>query len=373
MPPRICAAALALLAASAGVAPIAAQAEPSADPTTQPSSTLLVRLRSRNVSLAAATLLVDALCTRPARDRLRASSTLRTTFLRLQKQYDKLAERTFERVESAAAAQQKRQLGRKGAAEVERHRGRSLAVSRQRSLSKQQIHAVCDPAIEQLTALLLPVPATVEAGDDKLAAMLAELRAQRTALAQWHELYARSTDGLGLHPDAERHFSKYPPPNPPPLAPSLVARMQFACFRGLPMAAGDRSALDHNEALKGMAEPEEYAGTRALNRIRYLLGLKLVRVDTKLGDAARDHSQDMHRLGFFAHKSPVEGKHSFGQRAANFGTSASAENIARGQNSGPGAIRGWWYSPGHHRNMLGNHRRTGLGRHQRHWTQLFGR
>ena len=124
--------------------------------------------------------------------------------------------------------------------------------------------------------------------------------------------------------------------------------------------------------LRSATPHEEHLGTLELNRLRYLLGLSLVRIDPKLSDAARDHSKDMTNVGFFSHTSPVSGKRRFGQRAANFGTSASAENIAAGQRTGPGAIRAWWYSPGHHKNMLGGHGRTGLGQHGSMWTQMFG-
>ena len=141
---------------------------------------------------------------------------------------------------------------------------------------------------------------------------------------------------------------------------------------GLPMSASDQKGLERNAAAIGELPREEYLGTLKLNQIRYLLGLNLLRIDPKLADASRDHSKDMHTLGFFSHTSPVEGKQSFGQRAANFGTSAGAENIAAGQRTGASAIQAWWYSPGHHRNMLGGHRRTGLGQHETMWTQMFG-
>jgi len=76
--------------------------------------------------------------------------------------------------------------------------------------------------------------------------------------------------------------------------------------------------------------------------------------------------------GFFAHDSPLEGRETPWKRAAQEGTSASAENIAAGQATGEGAISAWWYSPGHHKNLLGGHARIGLGRHEETWTQLFG-
>ena len=37
------------------------------------------------------------------------------------------------------------------------------------------------------------------------------------------------------------------------------------------------------------------------------------------------------------------------------------------------AIKGWFLSPGHHKNMLGpDHRRQGLGYAGKYWTEEFG-
>ena len=179
-------------------------------------------------------------------------------------------------------------------------------------------------------------------------------------------------EGLELHEDAAKHFKKYPPPNHPGTATRIDEAIAFALFAGLPMSGSDRKTLEANESVRVRAPHQEYLGTLRLNEIRYLLGLPLVVIDEKLSDAARDHSKDMATLGFFSHTSPVAGKKRFSQRAANFGTSAGAENIAAGQRTGHGSIRAWWYSPGHHRNMLGRHRRTGLGQHGTMWTQMFG-
>ena len=40
---------------------------------------------------------------------------------------------------------------------------------------------------------------------------------------------------------------------------------------------------------------------------------------------------------------------------------------------GAAANQMWWHSPGHHKNVLGNHTRVGLGRSGKYWTELFGR
>ncbi len=127
---------------------------------------------------------------------------------------------------------------------------------------------------------------------------------------------------------------------------------------------------EHREFL----DPEEYACLSATNRYRVMMGMGLsaCRVDRKLVIAARKHSEEMQRLGYFAHESPVADHRTAGQRAGKEGTSCSSENIAAGQSRGEGAFDGWYRSPGHHRNILGSHGRTGVGRHGTLWTQMFG-
>lgn len=118
----------------------------------------------------------------------------------------------------------------------------------------------------------------------------------------------------------------------------------------------------------------EARGIEEANLWRLLVGLNALELDPKLCDAARDHSKDMAEQGFFAHDSPVPGKRTPWDRAKNFGTTASGENIYAGSANPSGANKGWFFSPGHHKNMFGGgHRRIGLGNHDRHWTQLFGR
>ena len=91
-----------------------------------------------------------------------------------------------------------------------------------------------------------------------------------------------------------------------------------------------------------------------------------------MGEAADQEWKRPFPAASFAHESPVEGKRTPWDRAARFGTSASGENIAGGQTTGAGANLGWWYSPGHHKNMLGGFGRVGLGRSGELWTQMFG-
>jgi len=118
----------------------------------------------------------------------------------------------------------------------------------------------------------------------------------------------------------------------------------------------------------------ECDGIDLANRRRMVLGLNPLAIDYQLVLAGRDHSNDMATLGFFAHESPVPGKETPWKRAENFDTTASGENIAAGYGNERQATMGWWYSPGHLKNMMGQgHNRIGLGTTGTHYTQLFGR
>lgn len=119
---------------------------------------------------------------------------------------------------------------------------------------------------------------------------------------------------------------------------------------------------------------DEAASIDETNRRRLILGLEPLAVDIKLVEAGRDHSKDMVERGFFSHDSPVPGKEKFTDRAKNFGTTAGGENIAAGYSDGRAVTVGWWYSPGHLKNMMAKGwKRIGVGQHQQHYTQMFGR
>lgn len=141
----------------------------------------------------------------------------------------------------------------------------------------------------------------------------------------------------------------------------------------------DRKGLRIMEKNRKTAEKEkipepERKGVEDANIMRLLAGYNALEIDPKLCAASRDHSKDMEEHKFFAHESPVPGKRTPWDRAKNFGTSGSGENIYMGSTDPLAANRGWFFSPGHHRNMFNpGHRRIGLGQHNRHWTQMFGR
>lgn len=272
----------------------------------------------------------------------------------------------------AIPAAQTQSLGKDGMSTAERLRGAALNISRKDGLTKAEIIEHIDPARAQLEALLLPTREQVFAGDAKLAAQFAAARDGLAEARAWYDLYLGGTYTLQEVPGGLRLAQGMPTAEEPPASDLLEHEFEFLLLAALPMSEGQRRALEENFALREQVDPEEYLGTLRLNRLRYAFGLPVLAIDAKLTLAARDHSADMVRLGFFAHASPVPGKKSPGDRAARFGSSAGAENIAAGQDTGKGAIEAWWHSPGHHQNMLGGHARTGLGRTESHWTQMFG-
>lgn len=146
----------------------------------------------------------------------------------------------------------------------------------------------------------------------------------------------------------------------------ILARM------GTAMKAADRRAMDANYEARRILSNEEFAGLLHLNVMRAILELNVMRIDPKLCLASRDHSKDMVEKSFFSHSSPVAGKASPWDRARRAGTSASGECIAAGSGSGAGAIRMWFFSPGHHVIILSGSGRVGLGANGATWTLMTG-
>ncbi|MGB0766912.1 MAG: CAP domain-containing protein [Phycisphaeraceae bacterium] len=136
----------------------------------------------------------------------------------------------------------------------------------------------------------------------------------------------------------------------------------------------DAQVVADNVKYREQLSDDEANAIDEANRRRILLGLRPLAIDMKLVACCRDHSSDMIEHGFFAHDSPVPGKTTPWDRAKNFGTTASGENIAAGYKDGLAVTMGWWYSPGHLKNMMGQgHKRIAVGQEQKHYTQMFGR
>src|SRR5437588_5472139 len=105
--------------------------------------------------------------------------------------------------------------------------------------------------------------------------------------------------------------------------------------------------------------PEEYAIVRAMNAVRVANGVPALRVGRVLTRAARYHSVDMVRRGYFDHGPFVQRLRRFGVRAPYVG-----ENLAEGT-GGLGAaavVQMWMASPPHRQNLLDRgFNRVGVG------------
>lgn len=353
---------------------LAQESPPSPGATDQPPSTaaLLARLAAKDLRADAATEVWAALFDRPVAARGQALEAIRKRYLATLQAIDKDRERVQRLVKKSAPEVQRRLLTRQGLAEVDTLRREALAVTRRAELTKPAIQTEIDPRRQRLEELLLPTTAQLREAEPPLDAALQDAQGRIAEARAFYDLFLGGVHTLDEVPGGRRIVDAIKPVDEPPPSDSIASDLELWQFAALPMGAHDQKALLGNAQLRADLDPEEYHGTLLLNKIRYVLGLPLVAIDPKLTLAARDHSQDMLRLGFFSHTSPIDGKQSPGQRAARFGTSGGAENIAAGQSTGAGAIRAWWYSPGHHKNLLGGHSRTGLGRADGLWTQMFG-
>lgn len=239
-----------------------------------------------------------------------------------------------------------------------------LGVGGEPNLQEEMIVERADPALKQLEELTSVKPDAVPAADPELK----PLRDEVLALAGWWQQAAAKL------PEAAR--KKLPPasavPDPQQVEAELTANEELAATFAMPMQPKDRVVMlaNVNEAKK--IDPEAAKGILKLNLLRVRLGLGALAIDPKLCEASKAHSKDMVEFKFFDHESPVPGRETPWKRAAQAGTTASAENIFEGSESGEEAVRAWWHSPGHHKNLVGPHRRVGMGRHQGSWTQLFG-
>ena len=131
--------------------------------------------------------------------------------------------------------------------------------------------------------------------------------------------------------------------------------------------------------------------TQLINRVleltnieRAKAGLKPLTLNNRLAQAAQGHSDSMAADDFFSHTG-ADGS-DIGDRIKDSGYkySRAGENIAAGQQTAEGVVRGWMNSPGHRANILNpNFTEIGIGyeflendrgsvNYNHYWTQVFG-
>ena len=115
-------------------------------------------------------------------------------------------------------------------------------------------------------------------------------------------------------------------------------------------------------------EALEWAIIEGINTIRVERGLSRLAYDPRLQAAAINHSEEMYRLNYFSHTSPVSENSELTQRIRSEGIGyfkSAGENLAMGplsQDVAERFIGMWMDSPGHRDNLLTEeYRFTGVG------------
>jgi uncharacterized protein YkwD len=144
---------------------------------------------------------------------------------------------------------------------------------------------------------------------------------------------------------------------------SVVAALLVCCAAGAPAATADPLLSPVSRASTGAAvtpNAAELAILRAVNGVRARNGRRPLGLGPALHRAARSHSVDMARRGYFDHGPFVQRLRRFGVRAQSIG-----ENIAYATEPGFSAavvLQMWMTSPSHRAVLLDpSFRRIGVG------------
>ncbi|HOM18617.1 MAG TPA: CAP domain-containing protein, partial [Thermoguttaceae bacterium] len=284
-----------------------------------------------------------------------AAAMLEAISRELSPQIERYRNQFFKQAQGMAT----KQVAKADLQEIQALRQKVLSLSKRPDFSKELIEREADPAMKRLEEIFV-------LDRQKVLEAFPNLQKERERLRELGELWEQCATVVweSTPPEAEKPAQK------PSFDQYLEGEEALAAGLAAPMDPKNREILAMNSRLASQLDPEEARAVLALNLTRNLLGLSAVLIDLKLCEAARDHSQDMQKHNFFAHESPVPGKKTPWDRAKRFGTTASAENIAAGYQDGRAVNLGWFHSPGHHRNMLGNHRRVGMGRAGGYFTEM---
>ena len=206
-------------------------------------------------------------------------------------------QRYRDRFQKQAALIVKKKVAKIDMAEVAGLRRTVLSLRESADFSKQAIVAKGDPAMQRLAEIFLVHRTDVLASSEKL---------------QEERLKLGGIGGVWEACEAYL-FSQLPNDESKPTQPMtfdkyLEGEEELAVGLAAPMDETTRQTLMTNSQLAAQLDPEEARAILALNLTRNLLGLPALVIDPKLCDTARDHSNDMRELKFFAHESPVEGK-----------------------------------------------------------------
>jgi hypothetical protein len=128
-----------------------------------------------------------------------------------------------------------------------------------------------------------------------------------------------------------------------------------------------------NRATKEEVSPAVHQLLKITNEYRAMFGHRPLATVKSACAGSQGHADEMSRLGYFSHMSPVPGRRTPGERMRLAGyTFGVSENIAI-SGGALSAHNAWCTSSGHHRNLLmASHREIGIGANGRYWVQNFG-
>lgn len=111
-----------------------------------------------------------------------------------------------------------------------------------------------------------------------------------------------------------------------------------------------------------------------INQYREAFGLRRLVIHPDLVEAAKTHNQEMKKMDYFAHHSPVPDRRTVRERLKQVGfrSEVAGENIAYGRFSPEAILREWQFSPAHHKNLLkSNYHLIGAGKKGPFWTVVL--
>jgi uncharacterized protein YkwD len=123
------------------------------------------------------------------------------------------------------------------------------------------------------------------------------------------------------------------------------------------------------------AKSDQVQFAQLLNSRRAVIGLRPFLLSERLSAACAQHSEEMVKLKYFAHESPVKENKTPWDRAKNaqFEGGAGGECIYAGGPTAQASHTGWWYSDGHRLILYGGGTCQGISRFGGGmWTFLSG-
>ncbi len=141
-----------------------------------------------------------------------------------------------------------------------------------------------------------------------------------------------------------------------------VRKLPQGCTRWRATYVYWQALISRNQQVLKDTDGGTKRGLAELNLYRMALGHTPLLMNEKLMRAAAGHSEEMGRLGYFSHDSPVPARRTEWDRAKLEGyTSSVSENIFK-SSALPRALLAWKQSARHHRTMtLPGNREAGIG------------